>query len=299
MKKVDLINVIFYTLVSFFLILMVPFFSVDVQNNYSMKFDFSKDIQTIYGEYGYFKYIYSTLGGMYFFFGILSTFLKDNAKKTFSVLNILIAIASIGLVSASSLWDAYVSAWQRNFAIWSCISLLVISQAINITNLIVDSKISQVGAVQNSQPQQFVQQQFAESPQMGEEYVQSFNTVASVDPSDIVNKINNMRNGLSKPYEEAIKEIEQTGELSGIKIDKTLDNLAENNENKIIPVSVERNNTQQSTNKNLDDSTLMDFYDPLSFERTKEEFRSNESQSRPSTNYKYISRRVENDENKH
>ncbi|ASP28640.1 hypothetical protein SCORR_v1c08680 [Spiroplasma corruscae] len=282
MKKTEITNLLLGIWISLSLLLLMPFLMPN--GNSGVQFDFvtSKSL------YWYVKFVYVILGLLYLFTTFLSSFLSNKAKKTFTIINIVIGVISVFTIGINQIWDLNYLLWQRNIIIFGSFCLIVLSQTINIINLVVTERIANISVnqvVENTQ-QQFINE-------MGQEAQKNYVFGESIDPSTIINKINSMRSGLNKPYEDAIKEIEKTGELSGIKIDEF--KINEEEQNKIIPISVKKSKVSQEN-----EETEIDFNDPLSFDEMNEyeDIRTAEKSSIKQT-FKYMSRRADNDENKH
>ncbi|AKU80195.1 hypothetical protein [Spiroplasma turonicum] len=287
MRKLNVFNIILSITTGIFMIFLLPFLTMNSTLDIEFSFDTSMKL-------GYFKYIYTVMGGLFLLFALLSILLKKESKKVFSILTVIIGVVSIALTAANSIWDPYSLTWIRNFSVYTTIALLIITQCLNIFNIALGEISSNITLSKSEQT--FASQPLQNySPQDNFDHSTNtvYNPIESVDPNDIVNKINSMRNGLSKPYEDAIKEIEKTGELSGIKIDEIFKN-DENVENKIVPIEVKKEE------KHKDDESSIDFYDPLAFSDLDSygNIRNTDKETSKGT-FKYISRRVENDDNKH
>ncbi|WP_339021078.1 hypothetical protein [Spiroplasma endosymbiont of Atherix ibis] len=170
---------------------------------------------------------------------------------------------------------------------------------LSIDSVISIISISKEPAINTQKMQTVVQKQ----QQVQENIIDNssnINTTEAKDVSELKNEILNMKSGLSKSYEEAIDEIERTGALNGLDMSELLNEDKSENENKIIPFSIDN----QENNRNLDfkrnrqfvsssDENLI-IQDPLA------SYSSDYENTQPSNlldkNYKYTSRRKDIDD---
>lgn len=166
---------------------------------------------------------------VYLFVGLMANSIKNKPGKFFGGLNIFLSMAMI--INLSFLpFENYDD--QTVFRLVTVIPI--------VSFIIIDTVLALVHISISLAPQTIVQQTINNNTPMEEVgIVPSMNNVGAMDSTQLKAKILQMQNGLSKSYEEAIEEIELTGELSGIDMKGILDEKPEENSLKIEPIKID------------------------------------------------------------
>ncbi len=278
MKKFSLVKIVITLLSTVFCVILLPFFSIN------------SSLQLVVDTSSISKLTYFILafGSLNFILSILIVLLQKKNTiilKWFGFLNLLALILAL--------------AFQLTFAptFFSMISIILIavdfvvltsSIYLNFDNNVVSQKISN---------EQFLQQETTQpNPNQGNLRVQNQND------EDLKTKINNLKSSLIKSYDEAIEEIEKTGSLNGM----DLGDVEINNQNEVPKIEPFVLTESQEVEVKKDTISKMEVYEDDviwdSFKNDDYESISSTSLARKdplSDGYKFISRRVREESDKH
>ncbi|AHB36016.1 hypothetical protein [Spiroplasma apis] len=278
MKKFSLVKIVITLLSTVFCVILLPFFSIN------------SSLQLVVNNSSISKLTYFILafGSLNFILSLLIILLQKKNTiilKWFGFLNLLALILAL--------------AFQLTFAptFFSMVSIILIavdfvvltsSIYLNFDNNVVSQKVSN---------EQFLQQETTQpNPNQGNLRVQNQND------EDLKTKINNLKSSLIKSYDEAIEEIEKTGSLNGM----DLGDVEINNQNEVPKIEpfvltesqeVEVKKDTISKREVYEDDVIWD-----SFKNDDYESISSTSLARKdplSDGYKFISRRVREESDKH
>ncbi len=278
MKKFSLVKIVITLLSTVFCVILLPFFSIN------------SSLQLVVNNSSISKLTYFILafGSLNFILSLLIILLQKKNTiilKWFGFLNLLALILAL--------------AFQLTFAptFFSMVSIILIavdfvvltsSIYLNFDNNVVSQKVSN---------EQFLQQETTQpNPDQGNLRVQNQND------EDLKTKINNLKSSLIKSYDEAIEEIEKTGSLNGM----DLGDVEINNQNEVPKIEpfvltesqeVEVKKDTISKREVYEDDVIWD-----SFKNDDYESISSTSLARKdplSDGYKFISRRVREESDKH
>lgn len=278
MKKFSLVKIVITLLSTVFCVILLPFFSIN------------SSLQLVVNNSSISKLTYFILafGSLNFILSLLIILLQKKNTiilKWFGFLNLLALILAL--------------AFQMTFAptFFSMVSIILIavdfvvltsSIYLNFDNNVVSQKVSN---------EQFLQQETTQpNPNQGNLRVQNQND------EDLKTKINNLKSSLIKSYDEAIEEIEKTGSLNGM----DLGDVEINNQNEVPKIEpfvltesqeVEVKKDTISKREVYEDDVIWD-----SFKNDDYESISSTSLARKdplSDGYKFISRRVREESDKH
>jgi len=278
MKKFSLVKIVITLLSTVFCVILLPFFSIN------------SSLQLVVSTSSISKLTYFILafGSLNFILSLLIILLQKKNTiilKWFGFLNLLALILAL--------------AFQLTFAptFFSMVSIILIavdfvvltsSIYLNFDNNVVSQKVSN---------EQFLQQETTQpNPNQGNLRVQNQND------EDLKTKINNLKSSLIKSYDEAIEEIEKTGLLNGM----DLGDVEINNQNEVPKIEpfvltesqeVEVKKDTISKREVYEDDVIWD-----SFKNDDYESISSTSLARKdplSDGYKFISRRVREESDKH
>ncbi|AGR41874.1 hypothetical protein [Spiroplasma diminutum] len=316
MRRIRYWRFIIMSIISVFLIFVIPWISII--DGPKVIFS-SSNFNTI-------SLLILISGIVYLSAGFLANGLKNKPGKIFGVVNAVIGFWIIILLSINTFIDS-IGIHYKLIYFMPIFSLLTVDLVLAIIHI-------SIKPVQVQQKTAQVQQQTAQPEDSDDGAIVNINSTPTQDVSELKNKIMNMKSGLSKSYEEAIDEIERTGALNGLDMSSLLKDEGDINENKIIPYSIEDNQQfeqqsnqqfeqqnnqqfQQQNNQQIEQQNYQQFeeqnnqhqeyyprrkdsshlQDPLA--NSSSDYESIHSSSLSRKDYKFKSRRIDIDDNKH
>ncbi|AOG60130.1 hypothetical protein SHELI_v1c01750 [Spiroplasma helicoides] len=244
---------------------------------------------------------------LYLFTTILHLSLKNSASKAFGVINLIISVVIIAALPITLLPNNILgeASWYKVVFVIPAIALICSDSILTVLKLtgklnpVIQQNITQVVSNAASQPDI-----------MGDNIGMNvpLSNIELKDATELKMKIQMMQSGLSKSYDEAIEEIEKTGQLNGMELKGILDDL-EDETPTIIPYSYEQVNKSNASNnvnkQSRANGNEINFEDPLAelqggsnsmdYESINSTSLSGEKDNLNTSAYKYLSRRVKDD----